>query len=131
MEAFGGDKKVTAPFGSAMTISSTCKNPDIAFDIINFMTDVEAQNVIVKNLEDAPANLEVLNSDTFKNANWTSEQVDLGVFGRSGEMVYTPPVGPNWSSWDTIFSDEMAGVFDGTVDPQTALDNIEKRINEE
>lgn len=131
VEAFGGDKKVTAPFGSAMTISSTCKNPDIAFDIINFMTDVEAQNVIVKNLEDAPANLEVLNSDNFKNANWTSEQVDLGVFGRSGEMVYTPPVGPNWSSWDTIFSDEMAGVFDGTVDPQTALDNIEKRINEE
>lgn len=131
VEMFGGEKKVTAPFGSAMTIAATCKHPDIAFDIINFMTDVEAQNIIVKNLEDAPANLEVLNSDAFKNAGWTKEKVDIGVFARSGEMVYTPPVGANWSSWDTIFSDEMAGVFDGTVDPQTAIHNIEKRISEE
>ena len=130
VELFGGDYQVTAPFGSAMTISKTCEHPDIAFDIINFMTDVEAQQVIVKNLEDAPANLEVLASDEFKNAGWTSESVDIEVFSRSSEMVYTPPVGANWSSWDTIFSDELAGVFDGTVDPQTALDNIEKRINE-
>lgn len=131
VEMFGGEKKVTAPFGSAMTIAATCKNPDIAFDIINFMTDAEAQNIIVKNLEDAPANLEVLNSDAFKNAEWTKENVDIGVFARSSEMVYTPPAGADWSSWDTIFSDEMAGVFDGTVDPQTALDRIEKRIQEE
>ena len=130
VELFGGDQQVTAPFGSAMTISQTCKHPDIAFDIINFMTDVEAQQIIVKNLEDAPANLEVLASDEFKNAGWTNADVDIDVFSRSSEMVYTPPVGANWSSWDTIFSDELAGVFDGTVDPQTALDNIEKRINE-
>lgn len=131
VELFGGEQQVTAPFGSAMTISATCKHSDIAFDIINFMTDVEAQQIIVKNLEDAPANLEVLASDEFKNAGWTSEQVDIGVFVRSSEMVYVPPIGPNWSSWDTIFSDEMAGVFDGTVAPETAVQNAEKRINEE
>lgn len=131
VEMFGGEQQVTAPFGSAMTISATSEHPDIAFDIINFMTDVEAQQIIVKNLEDAPANLEVLASDEFKNAGWTSEQVDIDVFARSSEMVYAPPIGPNWSSWDTIFSDEMAGVFDGTVDPETAIQNAEKRINEE
>lgn len=131
VELFGGEQKVTAPFGSAMTISATCEHPDIAFDVINFMTDVEAQQIIVKNLEDAPANLEVLASDEFKNAGWTSEQVDIDVFVRSSEMTYAPPIGPNWSSWDTIFSDEMAGVFDGTVDPKTAIENAEKRILEE
>lgn len=131
VEMFGGPEKVTAPFSNAMTISSTCKHPDIAFDIINFMTDIEAQEIIVKNLEDAPANLEVLGSDTFKNAGWGSSQVDMGVFERSSKMLFSVPLNPNWTSWDTIMNDEMAGVFDGTVDPQTALDNIQKRIEQQ
>ena len=130
VEMFGGPEMVTAPFSSAMTISSTCKHPDIAFDIIQFMTDVEAQEIIVKHLEDAPANLEVLGSDTFKNAGWSSASIDMGVFERSSRRVFSVPLNPNWTSWDTIMNDELAGVFDGTVDPQTALENIQKRVNQ-
>ena len=128
---WGDQEKVTAPFGNALTISSNCKYPEQAFDLINFMTDVQGQEVIVKYAEDVPANMEVLNSDAFKNAPWSSHEIDFDQVIKCNEMTYVPPIGPNWTTWDAIINEEVTSIYDGTGDPQEVLDRIEKRINEE
>jgi len=128
---WGGKEKVTTPFGSALAISSACKYPEQAFDFINFMTDVQGQELIVENIQDVPANMEVLNSDAFKNAPWSSHEIDFDQVIKCNEMTYVPPIGPNWTTWDAIINEEMTSIYDGTGDPQEVLDRIEKRVNEE
>ena len=95
------------------------------------MTDVQEQEVIVKYAEDVPANMDVLKSDAFKNAPWSSHEIDFDQVIKCNEMTYTPPIGPNWTTWDAIINEEMASIYDGTGDPQEVLDRIEKRVNEE
>lgn len=128
---WGDQEKVTSPFGNALAISSNCQYPEQAFDLINFMTDVQEQEVIVKYAEDVPANMDVLKSDAFKNAPWSSHEIDFDQVIKCNEMTYTPPIGPNWTTWDAIINEEMASIYDGTGDPQEVLDRIEKRVNEE
>ena len=120
----------TAPFGSALTISSQCKHPDEAFQFINFMNSVEGQTMIAENAQDAPASLEVLSSATFLDAPWTSKEVDMEVFARSVPITYQPPINKYWSTWDTIWSDEFAAVFDGAADSATVLANVEARMKD-
>jgi multiple sugar transport system substrate-binding protein len=127
VEMFGG---ATPPFGSALTISANSKHPQEAFNLVNFMTDVEAQRIIAQNVQDAPANVAVLNSDIFLKAPWSQRAVDMTAFSRSVDIIFKPPVLPQWASWDTIWSDEFSGVFDGTVSPRQALENAERRMRE-
>ena len=127
-EMWGQKENVTCPFGSALTISSSCENPDAAFRFLNFMSDVDSQELIVEYKQDIPANLEVRQSETFTNAEWTGKPLDLDIFNR--QEVFALPMTPEWISWDTVWNDELAGVYDGTTDPETALENIEKKMKQ-
>lgn len=119
---------VTCPFSSCLAIASTTEHPEEAFRFINFMNDTASQELIVEYKQDAPANLEVLRSEKFTSAEWSSQPIDLDVFNR--QAVYALPLTPEWTSWNAIWSDELAGVYDGTADPAAALKNIEEKMKQ-
>ncbi len=127
VEIWKGKEATTCPFGSALAISTACKHPEEAFRFINFMNDEESQKLIVEYKQDAPANLKVLESPLFTDAQWAGTPIDLDVFNR--QAVYSLPLVPQWAAWNTIWSDALAGVFDGTVAPADALNAIEAQMN--
>ncbi|WP_455618233.1 extracellular solute-binding protein [Eisenbergiella sp.] len=127
-EMWGEKENVTCPFGSVLSISSACKNPEAAFRFLNFMSGVDSQELIVEYKQDVPANLEVRNSELFTNAKWTGKPIDLDIFNR--QPVYALPMTSEWIAWNTIWSDELAGVYDGTTDPAKALENIETKMKQ-
>ncbi len=119
---------VTCPFGSALAIASTSEYPEEAFRFINFMNDTDSQRIIAEREQDVPANIIVKNEVLKKDMEWSGTKLDLDVFNR--QKVFELPMTPEWASWNTIWSDGLAGVYDGTVKPEDALKEIEEKMTE-
>jgi len=117
-------------FGSAMCVSSATKNPDAAFEVVNFMTGAEAQTLIAENREDVPSNLEVLNSDAFLKASWSDREINMNVFVDSVDVTFAPPTLPEWSSWTAIWGELLDPIYDGNGDPAGILEEIQTQMQQ-
>lgn len=108
-----GKKQAVSAFGSGLAVSRTSKHSDNAFKAINFLTSADAQQIIISEGEDVPANLDVQHSDAFLKPSWMKTNVDMQVFGQSSPSIFRAPFIPQWaemqSAMDTGLGDFWSG----------------------
>jgi multiple sugar transport system substrate-binding protein len=125
---FMNKNRATAIFGSGFAISKDCKNPDAAFALINLLTSEEGQMPIVNALEDAPANLAVLNSNAFLKASWSTKPISMNALAESADAIFPLPLNPKWNEMMKIFDDNLGEVFAGRAEVKPTLDSIQSQL---
>jgi multiple sugar transport system substrate-binding protein len=123
----GAEQAVTA-FGSGLAISRDSEHPEEAFTAIEYLTDAEAQQVIIDNAQDVPANLEVQQSDAFLQPEWAPEGLNMGAFGESSSFIFRAPFIPQWNEMQAAFSDNLGTFWNEGGDAKTQLDTIQTQL---
>jgi multiple sugar transport system substrate-binding protein len=119
----------TVSFGSGLAISSDTEHPEEAFQIIDFLTGAEAQAVIVERGQDAPANVEALQSDLFLSGEtFANRSINMQAFADSADAIIALPLVPEWNEMQSILSANLDEVFLGTMDVETAVENIQSEL---
>jgi multiple sugar transport system substrate-binding protein len=127
---FQNKKPATVLFGSGFAISKDCKNPDAAWKVIDFLTSEEGQMPIVENLQDAPVNIAVLNSDAFLKASWSETPLNMVAMGESANIAFPLPLSPKWNEMMTVFDTNLGEVFAGRAEVQPTMDTIQQQLEE-
>ncbi|MFD6137997.1 ABC transporter substrate-binding protein, partial [Isoptericola sp. NPDC060257] len=81
-----GDEQAVSAFGSGLAISRDSEHADKAFEAIDYLTDAEAQQVIIDNAQDVPANVQVQQSDAFLTPEWATKDINMGAFAESSDF---------------------------------------------
>jgi len=127
---FKNKVNATVVFGSGLAISKDCKNPEAAWKVIEFLTSPEGQAPIVENKEDAPANIEVLNSDAFLKQSWSTTPINMAALGESADAAFALPLSPKWNEMNSIFDTNLGEVFAGRAEVQPTMDTIQEQLVE-
>ena len=125
---WGGEQQAVSAFGSGLAISRDSESPEQAFQAIDFLTDAEAQAVIIKNAQDVPANLEVQQSEAFLSPEWTTREVNMGAFGESAAFVFTAPLVPEWNEMQAAFDDNLGTFWNEGGDAAAQLAIIQTQL---
>ena len=125
---FGEVQNATSPFFSGLAISSDSEHPAEAFAVISCLTDAPAQERIAANAEDAPANIQVLESDAFLNPEWAPADINMEAFAQSQEMLIDLPLIPEWNEMMKAFGDNLSGVFINGGDVAGALNAVQSQL---
>ena len=125
------EENATVSFGSGLAMSKSCKHKKEAYKIIEYLTSKEGQMPIVTNKQDAPTNVEVLNSSEFKNADWADHEINMNAFNESSNMVFDVPIIPEWNEMLKIFEDNLTELF-GTNNksPEEVLNKIQDDLTD-
>jgi multiple sugar transport system substrate-binding protein len=118
-------QRATAAFGSGLAIAKDCKNQDAAFQVIEFLTSKEGQLPIVELGQDAPVNLDLLNSEAWLSGEYINADITMSTFAESAPAIFTPPIEPEWNEIQQIFDDNLGEVWLGTRSVTDALDQIQ------
>lgn len=126
-----GKEKASWPFGSALTISKESKNKDAAWKFIEFMTGKDGQEILAKSLGDCPANLNVINSDSFINEKVNGKKYNLSAIGTSIERVKVDGMfkGPYYTDIATEGANQIKEMLLGRLTPENALKKMETNMN--
>jgi multiple sugar transport system substrate-binding protein len=127
---FKNKQNATVIFGSGFAISKDCKNPDAAWKVIEFLTSEAGQMPIVESLEDAPANIAILNSDAFLKASWSTKPINMAALGESANAAFTLPLSPKWNEMNTILDTNLGEVFANRAEVKATLDTIQEQLVE-
>jgi len=123
-----GREQAVSAFGSGLAISRDSKHAAQAFAAIDFLTDVEAQEVVIKYAQDVPANLEVQQSDAFLNPGWATRDVNMAAFGESSAFVFRAPLIPEWNEMQAAFDDNLGTFWNEGGDAATQLAKIQSQL---
>jgi len=82
----------------------------------------------VDNLQDAPANLELLNSPLFLDAPWSANPINMNAFGDSADMIMDIPTVPEWNEILKAFGDYLSEVFMENMSVEEGLENIQEEL---
>lgn len=98
----------TEAVGTGLAVCADSKNPQVAFDVVDFMTSFKGEVPIVTNKEDIPANRKA--SDM-----WYREQ--LGVIAPDqwttmNQEIFSPHIPPTWNQWQGVIGNELGLFFD-------------------
>ena len=115
-------------FSNALAVSSQSKHKEDAIKIVQFLTSAEGQKPIAENALDVPANLEAAADESFTNASWNTNDLDLSVFSKSQSMTYAPPFIPEWNQLTQAISDGMSQTWNGKQTVQEGLDKAQKTV---
>jgi multiple sugar transport system substrate-binding protein len=125
-----GKQPATSAFFNGLAISRTSEHPDEAWKVIEFMASEEGQGPIIDNAEDAPANVQVQQSDAFLSPKWATREVNMGAFAESSDAVFVPPLTPQWNEMLKVCTDNIDLMMNNKVTPQQALDTIQERLEQ-
>ncbi|MEQ7010894.1 sugar ABC transporter substrate-binding protein [Actinopolymorpha sp. B17G11] len=125
-----GKQPATSAFFNGLAISRTSEHPDEAWKVIEFMASEEGQRPIIDNAEDAPANVQVQQSDAFLSPKWATREVNMGAFAESSDAVFVPPLTPQWNEMLKVCTDNIDLMMNNKVTPQEALDTIQERLDQ-
>jgi multiple sugar transport system substrate-binding protein len=125
-----GKQPATSAFFNGLAISRTSEHPEEAWKVIEFMASEEGQRPIIDNAEDAPANVQVQQSDAFLTPKWATREVNMGAFAESSDAVFVPPLTPQWNEMLKVCTDNIDLMMNNKVTPQQALDTIQERLTQ-
>ncbi|WP_211228475.1 ABC transporter substrate-binding protein [Glycomyces tenuis] len=125
---WGGEQQAVSAFGSGLAVTRDAENPEQAFEAIDFLTDAPAQEIIIDNAQDVPANLEVQQSDAFLQPEWAPEGLNMGAFGESSEFIFRAPFIPEWNEMQATFDDNLGEFWNEGGDAQAELDEIQTQL---
>jgi len=117
----------TFTFGTGMAINKTCKDVDSAFKAIIAMTSEKGEIPIVKNNQDAPANIKVLSSDLFLKPEGLADK-NFKAFADSADMIFSPPLHPSWSEISKVFDTELSSYLEKGGDSTATIQKMEKDL---
>lgn len=120
----------TTAFGSGLAISQNCKYPEVAYQVIDFLTSVEGQMPIVEMKQDAPVNIELLSSEKFLSAQFASRAIDMNVFSESADQIMDLPLGPYWNEMTEICGNHLSELFNGQKEAAEVAENIQADLEE-
>jgi len=123
-----GEDQAVSAFGSGLAISRDSEAPDKAFEAIDYLTDTEAQQVIIDNAQDVPANVQVQQSDAFLTPKWATKDINMGAFAESSGFVFTSPLIPEWNEMQATFDDNLGTFWNEGGDAKTQLDAIQTKL---
>ncbi|MFE5292397.1 ABC transporter substrate-binding protein [Isoptericola sp. NPDC056618] len=123
-----GDEQAVSAFGSGLAISRDSEHADKAFEAIDYLTDAEAQQVIIDNAQDVPANVQVQQSDAFLEPEWATKDINMGAFAESSDFVFTSPLIPEWNEMQATFDDNLGTFWNEGGDAKTQLDAIQTKL---
>ncbi|GAB6937460.1 sugar ABC transporter substrate-binding protein [Isoptericola variabilis] len=123
-----GEEQAVSAFGSGLAISRDSEHPDKAFEAIDYLTDADAQQVIIDNAQDVPANVQVQQSDAFLKPKWATKDINMGAFADSSEFVFTSPLIPEWNEMQAAFDDNLGTFWNEGGDAKTQLDAIQTKL---
>ena len=123
-----GSEQAVSAFGSGLAVTRDSENPEKAFEAIDFLTDTAAQEVIIDNAQDVPANLEVQQSEAFLAPEWAPEGLNMGAFGESSGFIFRAPFIPEWNEMQAAFDDNLGTFWNEGGDAQTELDEIQTQL---
>ncbi|THV23526.1 sugar ABC transporter substrate-binding protein [Glycomyces paridis] len=126
---WGGQEQAVSAFGSGLAITRDAEDPAKAFEAIDFLTDAEAQTVIIDKAQDVPANLEVQQSDAFLTPAWAPEGLEMNAFGESADFIFRAPFIPEWNEMQAAFSDSLGEFWNDGGDAQAELDAIQTQLD--
>jgi len=117
-------------FWGAYVINAKTEHPEEAWKVIEFLTSEEGQAPIVEFMEDAPANIAVLNSDAFLNQSWSDKPINMAALGEAADSAFTLPLSPKWNEMNTIFDTNLGEVFANRAEVQATMDAIQAQLVE-
>ncbi|MEK0306475.1 ABC transporter substrate-binding protein [Bifidobacterium favimelis] len=123
-----GKKKAVPMFSNALAVSSKSKHKEEAIKLVLFLSSKEGQRPIAQHALDVPANVEAAKDDSFVKASWNKNDLDLTVFSKSIDMVYAPPLVPQWNQITQAFTDGMAQTWNGKQSVKDGLDKVQKTL---
>lgn len=123
-----GSEQAVSAFGSGLAISRDSDKSEQAFAAIDFLTDAEAQKVIIDKAQDVPANLAVQQSDAFLKPSWATREVNMAAFGESAEFIFTAPLIPEWNEMQAAFTDNLGTFWNEGGDAQAQLTLVQKQL---
>ena len=122
------DEQAVSAFGSGLAISRDSKKSEQAFKAIDFLTDAEAQTVIIDKAQDVPANLAVQSSEAFLKPEWATREVNMAAFGESAAFVFRAPLIPEWNEMQAAFSDNLGSFWNQGGDAEEQLTVIQGKL---
>ena len=126
-----GKGKGTILFGQGLGITTVSKHPKQAFRLIEALTDKPAQEAIVRSRWDIPANLEVLQSDTFLKAPWSGSNLDMAAVATAiSEGAINLPYSPNWNQMHDIIGNVVNELLAGNTDAPAAAARIQQELQQ-
>lgn len=118
-----GKIKATALGGWTLDISANCKNPELAFDFIKYLTSAEGDELLanlgrVSGRKDGDA--------AYYLANFPEKQA----IDSQGQWTYNRPAIVNEKAIDTIMTNEFLSVIYGEKDAATSLADMYTKVAE-
>lgn len=118
----------TTAFGSGLAITSDCQHKEEAFKVIEFLTSADGQLPIVEMGQDAPVNLDLLNSEAWLSGEYIDADINMSTFAESAPAIFTPPLEPEWNEILQLFDDSLSEVWVGTRPVDDALEQIQSEL---
>ncbi len=125
-----GEVQATPAFFSGLAVSAASKHPEVATEVVQFLTSETGQLPIALNGEDVPASIAVASSEDFVNPSWLSSPVSLDAFAESATFTYVPPLVPEFNEIVKAFTDNMASVWSGDDSVQNGLDRVQAAVEQ-
>ena len=127
-ELWHGKAPAIPSFGSGLAISQSCKNPEGAFEVINFLTSPEGQAPIIDLGQDVPARVELQQSEAFLQPEWLTGQVNMQAFPDSADNIFKPPFIPEWNEMQKAITDSFAGFWLNEEKASSAASELQSRL---
>jgi multiple sugar transport system substrate-binding protein len=125
-----GKEQATSAFFNGLAISRASKYPADAWKVIEFLASEQGQRPIIDKAEDAPANLQVQQSDAFLQPKWAEREINMSAFSDSADFIYVPPLTPQWNEMIEVFTDNIDLMMNNKVSPEEALNTIQERLDQ-
>jgi len=123
--------KGTVIFGQGLAITSSSKHKAEAFRVIEALTDVSAQESIVDLKWDIPANIKVLQSDVFLNAEWSKNKLDMSAVADAiSKGTISLPYNPEWNQTHDIIGNVINETLYGSLSVEESAVRIQKELME-
>lgn len=127
---WGQASNATTAFGSGLALSSTTEHPEEAYKVIEFLTSEEGQMPIVDMKQDAPANVAVLQSEAFLNADFAKNPINMSTFAESADMIMNLPLGPHWNELTQVCNENLSQLFTNQKDAATVAAEMQADLEQ-
>lgn len=130
---FVGDEGTVYSAIQNLVVSKQSKHPDVAVKFVEFITNKENQLEFSNLVPILPTNKEAAEAEFFTAGENSDDPEEKGLYYSAVNIDkavdMSPPVG-NANQINTILNEEYVEVLLNDKDPQQALDDAERRVNE-
>jgi multiple sugar transport system substrate-binding protein len=127
---FQNEERATVAFGSGLAVSADTEYPEAAFKVVEFLTSEAGQMPIIEMKQDMPTNIQALNSETFKETQWSATPIRMETMAESAEAVFPLPLIPEWNEMLDVFGDNLSEVFLGQTEVAPTVETIQAQLEE-